>query len=73
MTQKAVNFEYLVETGMVDGREIENIFFADDVEEAFHYIRDILVSGRLLLGGAHVHKSMRSLLPNNQTREEAAK
>lgn len=58
--QKVVNFDYLVETGMVGAKDRDNIFFTDDVDEAFAYLRDVLVSRKLLLGGTHFHKSMRN-------------
>lgn len=60
MVQKVINFDYLVETGMFDATDTEKIFFTDDVEAAFSYLRDVLVSGKLLLGGTHFHKSMRN-------------
>ena len=57
--QRVINFEYLVSCGLVDSAEVEKVFFTDEVEEAFNYLKQQITSGRLLLGDAHVHKSMR--------------
>lgn len=57
--KNVINFDYLVEKGMVDSAERDGLFFTDDVEEAFQYLRDVLISGKLLLGSRDVHKSMK--------------
>ncbi|KAL8273591.1 hypothetical protein Esti_002413 [Eimeria stiedai] len=57
--EKVINFDYLVEVGMMDAEERDSMFFTDDVEEAFQYLREVFVSGKLLLRDRHVHKSMR--------------
>lgn len=62
--QKVINFDYLVETGMVGAAERDSIFFTDDVEEAFEYLRDVFVSGKLLMGSP-IHKSMQQTCKND--------
>ncbi|KAL8447104.1 hypothetical protein Emed_004580 [Eimeria media] len=58
--QKVINFDFLVESGMMDSSDRDSMFFTDDVDEAFSYLREIFVSGKLLLRDRHVHKSMRN-------------
>ncbi|KAL8444385.1 hypothetical protein Emag_005480 [Eimeria magna] len=52
---KVINFDFLVETGMMDSSDRDSMFFTDDVNEAFDYLREIFVSGICLGGLTHVH------------------
>lgn len=56
-SQKVINFDFLVESGMMDAAEYEDMFITDDPQEAFMYLRDTFVSGKLLVGSKNKHKS----------------
>lgn len=43
--QKAVDFEWLIKTGVIERSDLDFIFFADTVDEAFNYITTLLERG----------------------------
>ena len=40
--KKLINWEYLVETGMINKEDLNLFLFTDSVEEAYEYITNIL-------------------------------
>ncbi|OEH80494.1 lysine decarboxylase family protein [Cyclospora cayetanensis] len=59
--KKVVNFDYLVECGLVDFDEVQQIFFTDEVDEAFSFLTNIFLGGKLLSGNSVKHKSMAAM------------
>eukprot|EP00922_Rhytidocystis_sp_ex-Travisia-forbesii_P061129 GHVS01090641.1.p1 GENE.GHVS01090641.1~~GHVS01090641.1.p1 ORF type:complete len:403 (+),score=32.88 GHVS01090641.1:85-1293(+) len=56
---KVLNLDALVEYGTIAERDRDQVFCTDSPEEAFQYIRNHILSDKLLLKQTHVHKSNR--------------
>lgn len=48
---------------MVNKEGVDQLFYTDDPEEAFQYLRKFILSGKLLLRDRHIHKSVREVQP----------
>eukprot|EP00922_Rhytidocystis_sp_ex-Travisia-forbesii_P061130 GHVS01090642.1.p1 GENE.GHVS01090642.1~~GHVS01090642.1.p1 ORF type:complete len:413 (+),score=32.62 GHVS01090642.1:2-1240(+) len=59
---KVLNLDALVEYGTITERDRDQVYCTDSAEEAFHYIKNHILSGKLLLKETHVHKSNRGTL-----------
>ncbi|KAL8439368.1 hypothetical protein Efla_003051 [Eimeria flavescens] len=70
--QKVINFDFLVETGMMDASDRDSMFITDEVDEAFEHLRQTFVTGKLLLRDRQVHKSMRGSRPKETAPRAAA-
>ncbi|KAF8822233.1 lysine decarboxylase family protein [Cardiosporidium cionae] len=57
--KQVVNFDAMVEYGTISERDRSQLFFTDDPAEAFNYIKEHILSDKLILGDSHVHKSIR--------------
>lgn len=45
---------------MVSEKDREQLFYTDDEDEAFNYLKKFLLHDKLVLGSQYVHKSLRS-------------
>ncbi|CBZ54634.1 putative lysine decarboxylase domain-containing protein [Neospora caninum Liverpool] len=54
-----VCFEKLVEYGVVAEKDRDQLFYTDDETEAFEYLKQFLLTDKLVLGDHYVHKSLR--------------
>eukprot|EP00922_Rhytidocystis_sp_ex-Travisia-forbesii_P061131 GHVS01090643.1.p1 GENE.GHVS01090643.1~~GHVS01090643.1.p1 ORF type:complete len:413 (+),score=19.61 GHVS01090643.1:99-1337(+) len=59
---KVLNFDALVEYGTIAERDRDQVYFTDSPEDAFQYIKNHILSDKLLLKKTHVHKSNRGIL-----------
>ncbi|PFH36753.1 lysine decarboxylase family protein [Besnoitia besnoiti] len=54
-----LNFDKMVEYGMISECDRDQLFLTDDEDEAFEYLRSFLLQDKLVLGEGYVHKSLR--------------
>eukprot|EP00921_Rhytidocystis_pertsovi_P004376 GHVQ01007631.1.p1 GENE.GHVQ01007631.1~~GHVQ01007631.1.p1 ORF type:complete len:478 (-),score=62.58 GHVQ01007631.1:674-1984(-) len=55
--KKVLNFDALVEYGTITERDRDQMFYTDDPDEAFEYIKNHILADKLLLKEKYVHKS----------------
>ncbi|PFH37209.1 hypothetical protein BESB_036670 [Besnoitia besnoiti] len=59
-----VSFDKLVEYGVATEKDRDQLFYTDDENEAFDYLKQFLLDDKLVLGNQYVHKSLRHVTPN---------
>ncbi|PHJ19000.1 lysine decarboxylase family protein [Cystoisospora suis] len=55
-----ISFDKLVEYGVVSEKDRQQLFYTDDEDEAFNYLKNFLLQDKLVLGSHYVHKSLRA-------------
>ncbi|EPR60268.1 lysine decarboxylase family protein [Toxoplasma gondii GT1] len=59
-------FDKLVEYGVVSEKDRDQLFYTDDENEAFEYLKQFLLNDKLVLGDQYVHKSLRHAAPGSR-------
>ncbi|KAF8822505.1 lysine decarboxylase family protein [Cardiosporidium cionae] len=66
--KQVINFDAMVEYGTISERDRNQLFFTDEPLDAFNYIKEHILSDKLILGDTHVHKSIRNSQTSNATK-----